>query len=107
MTGSTGLTNPPENQIGITRTSRGDQIYVMRVPGSPSREEIQDYMRQTGAQLVGAYKIYGGVPSRDQRDQMVDGVEFIFKMGPRQLGEIVEKDVPIHQGVDLTGWYQQ
>lgn len=85
-----------------------DQILVMRVLERSTREDVQEFMRQTGAELVGAYRICAGIadPNSRRREEF-DGMEFMFKMSSRDLGSPIEKTADIRFGFDMTDYFKE
>jgi hypothetical protein len=79
---------------------RARPIYIVRVPRKPAPEEVRDALATSGAELVGAYKIFGGIPSEIGTD--VDGMEFVIQSAqpiiPGGAGRIF-------RGLDVTDQY--
>lgn len=92
------------------RESTPDPIVQMRVIGFPEKEAIHNFMRQTGAELIGAYHVLSGIEDPDSFMGRTDGVEFVFKILPTQLGN-PQKKVPevtgMFAGFDMTSYYNE
>ena len=84
-------------------------IYIVRVPGLPRKEAIQAYLNELGAELIGVYNIFTGVPQGI--DLATDGVEVMFKVQrgrqPQPHAFIDGQPSRVYIGIDLTRSYRQ
>jgi len=86
-------------------------IVEMRVIGFPQKEAIHAFMRQTGAELIGAHHLLSGIEDPDSPfGRRTDGVSFVFKILPTELGNPTQR-VPevtgMFAGFDMTSYYNE